>query len=173
MPHKNVSALVNAFSRIRDYERLKLVLAGWGTQKHLRSTWRAIHLYGVEDRVLVLQNVSDEELSRLYQTCSAFVLPSLQEGFGLPVLEALAHGAPVACSAASALPEVAGDAAVYFNPLKPEDISAKIRLLLENNQLTAELRRKGPQRARLFSWNNTAEKILKIAEFLLSKRKIT
>jgi glycosyltransferase involved in cell wall biosynthesis len=101
--------------------------------------------------------LDDATLDGLYRAATCFVLPSLAEGFGLPVLEAMLRGTPVSCSRTSALPEVAGDAAFYFDPEDTNEIAAALELLLDNEQLRAYLRKAGLERARRFSWEATAE----------------
>jgi glycosyltransferase involved in cell wall biosynthesis len=101
--------------------------------------------------------VSGEELEALYAEATCFVLPSLIEGFGLPVLEAMARGVPVACSDRPALPEVAGDAALLFDPTDQTAVTDAVRRLLTDVQLRRHLASRGLDRARLFSWRRTAE----------------
>ena len=107
-------------------------------------------------RVRFLGYVPDEALPGLYSGAQACVLPSWYEGFGLPVLEAMACGCPAAVSCAGALPEVAGEAGVLFDPASAEDIAHKLAGLLADADLRQELRQRGMQRAGLFSWERTA-----------------
>jgi glycosyltransferase involved in cell wall biosynthesis len=100
--------------------------------------------------------VSDAQLEALYARADVFVLPSLQEGFGLPVLEAMGRGVPVACSNSSSLPEVAGDAALLFDPREPAQIADAIRRILGDGALAARLRSAGLARAAEFTWQRTA-----------------
>jgi len=103
----------------------------------------------------------DEETVRsLHHLATLLVFPSLAEGFGLPVLEAMAAGLPVATSGTSALPEIAGEAALAFDPQDPEDIAAQIGRLLDDQGLRRSLAEKGRQRAGLFEWSTTAAKTL-------------
>ena len=101
--------------------------------------------------------VDDATLDGLYRAADCFVFPSLAEGFGLPVLEAMLRGAPVACSNATSLPEVAGDAALLFDPLDVDAIAESVRRILEDVELAARLRAAGPKRARRFSWERDCE----------------
>jgi glycosyltransferase involved in cell wall biosynthesis len=100
--------------------------------------------------------VSDQELHALYANAVAFVQASTYEGFGLPVLEAMVYGAPVICSTAASLPEVCGDAAVYFDPLSPAQIAEKIDLVVGDEDLRSRMKQMGKMRARNFDWDATA-----------------
>ncbi|MEO0080888.1 MAG: glycosyltransferase family 1 protein [candidate division WOR-3 bacterium] len=163
-PHKNLARLLTAFSRLKFPEVTRLVIVGWGTSQHIAATKAVIAKLGLTDRVVLLSDVPDQELSKLYRRCTLFVFPSLYEGFGLPVLEALAHGAPVVCSRAASIPEVAGSAALYFNPLSTRDIIQTIQTVIDNTQLADQLRRLGPNQANRFSWALTASKIYAIVK---------
>jgi glycosyltransferase involved in cell wall biosynthesis len=101
--------------------------------------------------------VSAEDLEGLYALAAAFVFPSLAEGFGLPVLEAMARGVPVACSDRPALPEVAGDAALLFDPTDQPAVTESVRRLIRDAGLRADLAARGLERAKQFSWRRTAE----------------
>jgi glycosyltransferase involved in cell wall biosynthesis len=103
--------------------------------------------------------VSREKLRDLYSGAEVFVYPSLYEGFGLPVLEAMSCGCPVVCSNASSLPEVAGDAAVLVNPLDIEDIAKGIRIAMNSR---VELRKKGLEQVKKFDWEKTARQTLAV-----------
>ena len=157
-PYKNLAALIRALPELEG-EGAVLVLPGSSTEHESELRGLAAEL-GVSHRVRFLDWVSEDELEALYRTATCFVLPSLVEGFGLPVLEAMARSVPVACSNRSALPEVAGDAALLFDPLDQEAVTSAIRRLLRDDKLRAELTRRGRERVRLFSWRQTAEKTL-------------
>lgn len=171
--HKNVPRLVTAFSRLQIPADIKLYLVGWGKDEHIVKTRRAVQACGAEGRVVLLDWLPDRELSLLYRNCLLFVFPSLYEGFGLPVLEALAHGAPVACSRTSSIPEIGGDAALYFNPLSVNDIAEKLQLLYDNAELARRLRESGPRQARRYSWEETAKRVYDIAVALDAKSTCT
>ena len=100
--------------------------------------------------------MSDEDLASLYRSACAVIVPSLYEGFGLPVLEAMRLGAPVICARTSSLPEVAGDAALYVSPTDERQLALAILQLVTNDTLRHSLRRAGLQQAERFSWNDTA-----------------
>ncbi len=163
-PYKNTARLVAAFARLRNYPELKLVLVGGDGKKQIDYITGAIRRHRLESKAIVLTDLNPARLSSLYRHCELFVLPSTYEGFGLPVLEAMLHGAPVACSYAASIPEVGGDAAVYFNPYSTADIAQKINYLLQQPELRKTLSKKGLKRASQFSWSKTAQTILTCAE---------
>ena len=117
---------------------------------------------GMEERVKHVQYVSEEDLLLLYNACGLFVYPSLYEGFGLPVIEAMACGAPVACSNTTSIPEVAGDAAEYFDPESVEEMAAAIQMVMGDPALREELSRAGMERAATFSWRKAAGETLAV-----------
>ena len=131
---------------------------------------RRLHSLGIEDRVVLMDGISELELSGLYTCCEMLVYPSLYEGFGLPVLEAMVHGAPVACSRTSSIPEVGGEAVLYFDPMDAGQIADCMHRLLTDQRVAAELRRLGPKRAALFSWDRAAREVLAFASTLLEHR---
>jgi glycosyltransferase involved in cell wall biosynthesis len=151
-PHKNAARLIEAFASVPD---AILVMPGYSTgyERELRDR---IDAAGLGDRVRLLDWVDDDILDGLYRAADCFVFPSRAEGFGLPVLEAMLRGAPVACSNAPSLPEVAGNAALYFDPLDVEAIAVSVRRILEDGELAERLRTAGYERARQFSWDETA-----------------
>jgi glycosyltransferase involved in cell wall biosynthesis len=142
-PHKNHGRLLEAFALLRkERAELRLVLTGSGLEQ-----------LPAGDGVEIRGHVSGDELVRLYGTASALVFPSLYEGFGLPPLEAMACGCPVAASDAGALPEVLGDAAAFFDPTEPEAIAAAAREVLADPSRFAD---RGLARAREFTWDECA-----------------
>ena len=150
-PHKNLLRLLDALATIPAERRPALVLPGYPTPHEAELRERSAEL-GLD--VAFPAWLPDADLEGLYALSSAFVFPSLCEGFGLPVLEAMARGVPVACSDRSSLPEVAGDAALLFDPLDPRAIAAAVeRLPLEADRLIAA----GYERVKAFSWDRTAE----------------
>lgn len=124
--------------------------------------WGTARRCGMEGRVIHLEYVTEEELLCLYNACGLFVYPSLYEGFGLPVVEAMACGAPVACARATSLPEVAGEAAAYFDPLDVEDMARVLASLLTDHEEQERLSRAGVERAAGFSWRRAAEQTLRV-----------
>jgi glycosyltransferase involved in cell wall biosynthesis len=153
--HKNLPALIGAFARLPAEDRPLLVLPGYPTahERDLRERARAL---GVEADVRFPAWISPAQLEGLWAIADAFVFPSLYEGFGLPVLEAMARGVPVACSDASSLPEVAGDAALLFDPRDEGAIAHALERLLSDRALADRLRALGLERAREFTWERTA-----------------
>ena len=160
-PHKNLRRLLQAFAGLA--EGPFLVLPGYPTPFEGELAAEVSRL-GLAGRVRLLGWVSEEDLEALYLAARCFVFPSLAEGFGLPVLEAMERGVPVACSRASSLPEVAGDAARYFDPLDVEDLRRAIAELLEDESLRARLAAAGRDRARLFSWERAAAETVAVYE---------
>jgi len=163
-PRKNQIGLIRAFAallRTLPGLDLHLVLAG----KH---TWfasrvrRAAERSGAAERIHFTDFVSDEDLLHLYNACELFVFPSYYEGFGLPLLEAMACGAAVACSCTSALPEVADAAALLFDPASTGEMVRVMRELLLDGELRARMARLGQQRAAQFSWRRSAERTLEV-----------
>lgn len=166
-PHKNLARLIEAVASIPAQRRPQLVIPGYPTpyEDDLRDL--AVRL-GVRDDTTLLGWIEPEELEGLYSEAACLVCPSLHEGFGLPVLEAMSRGLPVACSARGALAEVAGDAALVFDPLSPPAIAGAIERLLDSPDERARLRALGYERAQGFSWQSTAAGTLAVYERLLA-----
>jgi glycosyltransferase involved in cell wall biosynthesis len=151
-PYKNLQSLVRALPELDDDVVLVLPGAPTAYERELRGLAEGL---GVGARVRCPGWLSEHELDGMYTLSSAFVLPSLIEGFGLPVLEAMARGVPVACSNVAALGEVAGDAALLFDPERQHDVTMAVRRLLEDRTFAAELATRGKARAQQFSWERT------------------
>ncbi|MFQ5672428.1 MAG: glycosyltransferase family 4 protein [Nitrospinales bacterium] len=160
---KNYPALLQAFRQVRaGHPSLTLVLAGgdgWGADE-VRKIIRDLDL---DSCVYLPGYVEPDDLACLYAGARAFVFPSRYEGFGLPLLEAFSAGVPAAVADCAALPEVAGDAALLFDPDRPEDIADKIRHALEDG---GPLKEKGLARMRQFTWDNTARQTLHVYQTL-------
>jgi glycosyltransferase involved in cell wall biosynthesis len=154
-PHKNLRALLDALAEMPREQRPMLVLPGYATE-HEAELREHARTRGVQEDVRFPSWVSAQELEGLWALARAFVYPSLYEGFGLPVLEAMARGVPVACSRASSLPEVAGEAALMFDPHSPAQIASAVGRLLSDATLCEELRERGLARAGEFTWQRTA-----------------
>ena len=167
---KNLVRLVEAFRLLRERRHIphRLVLAG--KRGHgWEEIQAAIERGGIRGFVDVPGYVSSKELARLYRSADLFVFPSLYEGFGLPVLEAMACGTPVACSNAASLPEVGGDAVEYFDPCNVEEMAAAIERVLDSPSLQAEMREKGLRQAAKFTWEECARKHLEVYRRVLAK----
>ncbi|MGK2937988.1 MAG: glycosyltransferase family 4 protein [Solirubrobacteraceae bacterium] len=162
-PHRNLERLVAAFATIRaDVPDAVLVLPGPANAEGEAAVRAAAARAGVSDAVVIPGFIEAADLEGLYAAAAAFVLPSLVEGFGLPVLEAMARGVPVACSRDSAPGEVAGDAAVTFDPTSVDEIAAAIGVVLGDHVVRARLIAAGPQRAAQFTWERCAAETLAV-----------
>lgn len=162
-PRKNISRLIEAFAEVlkSEKEELQLVVIGkkgWLFEEILHTPSK-LH---IEDKVKFLDFVPDEDLAIFYKHAACFVLPSLYEGFGLPVLEAMKYGCPVITSKVSSLPEAGGDAAMYVDPESTEDIASKIKRVLGSEKLREEMIAKGKKQVAKFNWEKTAKETLKI-----------
>ena len=166
-PHKNLATLIAALARIAPARRPVLVIPGYPTWYEGELRERAA-LAGIEADVRLPGWTTGPELEGLWNVAAAFVFPSLYEGFGLPVLEAMARGVPVAASDASSLPEVAGDAALLFDPRSEEQIAAAIERLLTDPSEADRLRARGLARAAEFTWQRTARLTLESYERAMS-----
>lgn len=158
-PHKNLPRLIRAYGR-KAYD-FRLTLAGL-RGFHADAIGRLIEELGLRDSVQITGWVPRDELYSLYERARAFVYPSLFEGFGMPVLEALAAGIPVACSDIPPLREVAGDAALFFNPMDEDEIASALERIVNDVPLRETLAKAGPERARPFTWDRCAELTLQV-----------
>jgi glycosyltransferase involved in cell wall biosynthesis len=163
-PRKNQIGLIHAFEAlIKSHPHLTHHLAIVG-----QKTWYADHVVKaaknstVGDRIHFTEFVTDDELLQLYNACELFVFPSFYEGFGLPILEAMACARAVACSNSSAMPEVANAAALLFDPQSTEQMTRAIRDIVLDAELRGRMERLGHHRASLFTWERTARKTLDI-----------
>lgn len=173
-PQKNIPRLVEAFAVLRGeleshplYSDLRLIIIGDEISRH-PAVRRTVIQTRMEQAVRFLGFVPFATLRVFYAAASAFVFPSLYEGFGLPPLEAMACGTPVVTSNVSSLPEVVGDAALQVNPENVFDIARGIREVLLDEELRAELIRKGFQQIRKFSWERTAREVLEVYREILN-----
>lgn len=157
-PHKNVEGLIRVFGELREkYPHLQLVLAGYD-----HYFWQRIKNENQHEGIIYTGYVDDEELVTLYKNASCFVIPSFEEGFGIPLLEAMACSCPVVSSNAGALPEIGENACLYFDPHDVEDCIDKIDKVLNSEQLRNELIKKGQKRVKLFSWERLAKQTLEV-----------
>jgi len=158
-PHKNLPRLIRAYgSTPRDFRLILAGLRGF----HAEAIERLIDEMGLRDSVQITGWVPRQELYSFYEHARAFVYPSVFEGFGMPVLEALAAGIPVACSDIPPLREVAGDAALYFNPLDEDEIASAIESVMSDASLQERLAQAGRERAREFTWEKSAGQTLAV-----------
>ncbi|AEB99026.1 glycosyl transferase group 1 [Selenomonas sputigena ATCC 35185] len=155
--YKNFMGLAQAFAGSQYKNDVQLVCFGGG--EFTKSERESLIRMGIWERTVYCSG-GDDVLSNLYQFASAFVYPSIYEGFGLPLLEAMHHGTLVLTGATSSIPEVAGDAAEYFNPNEPESIREVMDRLLSDSDRRQELRARGRAREKMFSWQRCAEETL-------------
>jgi len=167
-PHKNISTLLQAFMLLRQRHdiRQKLLIVGDDARWKSLLVEQCARL-GIHDATTFVPYVSQELLPKVYAGADLLAMPSTIEGFGLPVLEAMACGTPVVCSRAASLPEVAGDAVEYFDPSSGEDMAAAIERVLNCPGRQEGLRRRGLERARQFTWEESTRKHIDVYRGLL------
>jgi glycosyltransferase involved in cell wall biosynthesis len=171
-PHKNLHRLLQAVAKLpREAESpWRLVVVGDYQNDSFLGCHSTLAKLAIElnlmDRVVFTGFVPDNDLVLFYHAATMLVLPSIGEGFGLPVVEAMASGLPVVVSTGGSLPEIAGSACVLFDPLSVEQMAAAIRRTLQDKQLREELRRAGLKRAKLYSWNVAAHRMIDTLEEL-------
>jgi glycosyltransferase involved in cell wall biosynthesis len=162
---KNIARLVRAFERMPSGWRLALAGAsdGYGAAEELQSVESSLRRTDID----VLGYVTDAQRDELYQRASIFAFPSLDEGFGMPILDAMANGVPVVTSRASAMPEVAGDAALLVNPFDEEELGDAMCRLASEDGLREELIRRGIERAGQFTWERAVQRTWHVYQTLL------
>jgi glycosyltransferase involved in cell wall biosynthesis len=169
-PYKNTSTVIRAFESIHDdLKNTNLIIIG-RESSFTPAIIDAIKSTHLQHKVAYLGNVSDAEMVSLMQYSMGLVFPSLYEGFGLPVVEAMACGTPVITSTRGALSEVAGDAAIIVDPTRPEDIARAMKDIATNSSLRYSLVEKGLARASYYRWDNVAIKILEVYEELSDRK---
>jgi len=159
---KNLNRLIQALSIIRKHYDVNLVLAGPTTKEDTRSLQETARHYGVQDFVHITGVLREEQLAKILRYARLLVQPSLYEGFGMTPLEGMAAGVPVAVSRCSSLPEVCGDAAIYFDPLDVADMANAIETLLSNDGVRRRCIQKGLGQVKKFDWNITAAKYVQM-----------
>ena len=162
-PRKNIARLIEAFAKVKSEKPLELVIIGrrgWQFEEILAAPEK----FGVSNRVKFLEGINDEELNVFYKHALCYILPSLYEGFGLPVVEAMQRGCPVITSNISSLPEAGGDAALYVDPTDADDIAEKISLLVGDKKMREDMVEKGKQQIKKFSWEKAAKETMEVLE---------
>jgi glycosyltransferase involved in cell wall biosynthesis len=156
-PHKNLHALLAAYASLfrERQQQCSLVFVG-SDAAGTHAIRAAAESLGISP--LFIENAANPEVVQLYRAAELSVLPSFEEGFGLPILESMACGTPVLCSTAAALPEVAGDAALFFDPNRPDELAAQIDRVLGSSDLQLKMRQDGLARAAAFSWREMARR---------------
>lgn len=168
LPHKNIDRLIKSFEKIKDSQtELLLVLPGKVSGVFLQDLNHWVDTSPHKKSIIIPGFISDEELKWLYENALAYTLPSLSEGFGLPGLEAMAHGCPVVSSNATCLPEVYGEAAAYFDPTDVVDMSHVITKVISDNGLRKSLITKGYGQIKKYSWRTMAKETLDIYQEVL------
>ncbi len=169
LPHKNITGLVRAYKILRDsFARSeKLIIAGT-PDSDTKMIIKLAGESGYKDDIIFIDYIKTEDLNAFYSAAELFVFPSLQEGFGLPIIEAMASGVPVITSSLTSMPEIAGDAALLVNPHNPQEIAEKMNEVLSDMVLKEKLIQAGIARAELFSWKITSEETKEIYIKLLS-----
>lgn len=160
--HKNIKGLIEAFNILKSKGSDHRLVCVGSKGSVTKEIMQLIEKFGLKERVIFTGYVKDEDLPYIYNLASVFAFPSLYEGFGLPILEAMACGVPVVASNVASIPEVAGDAALLFDPRDPQDIAAKIDKIIRDAELRGSLIGKGLGRVKKFTWENTARKTLEV-----------
>ncbi len=162
-PHKNLIRLVEAFFRLKSEEkRHQLVIVGVKHNRYFRRLEELVKCFELEEDVIFTGWVPEEVKEALYAGARLLVFPSLLEGFGLPVLEAMKRGLPVACSNVPSLKEAAGEGTFFFDPYSADEIARSIRECLSNEELREQLIEKGRAHAARFTWEETARRTLEL-----------
>jgi len=165
-PHKNVERLIHAFAQLSD-SSYELWLVGPCDGRYTPRLQRQVQALGLYDRVKFLDYLPYSQLPDVIRGAIALVFPSLWEGFGLPVLEAMGCGTPVITSNCSSLPEVAGDAAILIDPRNVNEIADAMSQVARNSQLRSQLREQGLKRASQFSWEKTGQATVEVLKQFL------
>ena len=164
-PQKNIIRLLETFQRVSMLEDVVLVMAGPINWYYYIVRKKAEEL-NLSDKIVFAGFVKDDEMAALYSGASVFYFPSLYEGFGMPVLEAMACGTPVVTSPSCSIPEVAGDAAIFADPSSPKEMADAIGRCMNDQALRDGLISKGRKRSEFFSWDKTAAKTLEVYQGL-------
>jgi glycosyltransferase involved in cell wall biosynthesis len=164
-PRKNLPLLLSAFAKIKDKFGIKLIVVG-------KLGWKYENIFNTASQLKIKNDfiftgfVEDNDLPAIYNLAKVFVYPSYYEGFGLPVLEAMACGCPVITSSTSSLSEIVGNAAILINPTNIKDITEVILKIVSNKKLKLELIKQGLKQVKKFNWQNCAKKTLNVYQSL-------
>ncbi len=169
-PRKNIVGLIQAYKElIRDLKsNYSLVIVG-GKGWAYKDIFKTVGDLKIKDRIVFTGYVPDEDLPAIYNLGDVFVYPSFYEGFGMPVVEAMACGVPVITSNLSSLPEVGGDAVLYVSPGQTEEIAHTIKSILTDEKLRVSLKEKGLIRSKSFTWENAARQVLKVFDTVMNE----
>lgn len=168
--HKNYCRMIDGFARLCEQGESDLdyvIVGGVSSPHELQRIRSTIVSRGLQHRVRLLGEIPHTELSRIYANAALYVLPALRETFGLTLLEAMASGVPIAASQASAIPEIAGDSALYFDPYDAEDIMSVVGRALQNTREREDLIRAGKERVARFTWHEAARRYVEVFEEVL------
>lgn len=169
LPHKNLPRLLDAFALLRRRRPCRLVIRGEGRPAYARHLRERVECLGLRDAVTFTGYAGEDALRRLYSDAVCLILPSLGEGFGLPVLEAMACGTPVISASASSLPEVTGDAALMIDPYDALGLADAMYRALTDRALREDLRARGLRRVLAFTWMRTALEVSRILDVALGR----
>lgn len=158
--HKNFARMIAAFLRMEGHDEVELRIIGDSNRVFSGS----LHDVGGSRRIRMLGRLTDEELVEAYQGATAFVFPSLYEGFGIPPLEAQACGCPVIAARAASIPEVLGDSALYFDPMKVQDIAQSMQRILNDEALRQDLRQRGKANVARYCWHSSARQVSRLID---------
>ncbi|MDZ4743856.1 MAG: glycosyltransferase family 1 protein [Verrucomicrobiota bacterium] len=170
-PHKNLPALIEALALFSQSGcQYRLVIIGKSFKGQMQLLEELIRSRGLSEQVMILSGLNDQRLLEFYSHATALIHPSLSEGFGFTPLEAMACGTPALISRAGSLPEVCGDAALYFDPLKPEEIAARMKQIVLEKNLRQEMIERGKARAKEFTWEKCVDGIIELYKEAASKK---
>lgn len=169
-PHKNIPVLLKAYAQLPEVLRQEyILLLGSPKDEGFPVVYQHVKDLGLQAQVVFLDGIKEQDISYFYNAASVFVFPSLYEGFGLPVLEAMAAGAPVITSNVSSLPEVAGDAALLVDPADASALAAALKTVLQDSELRTRLIQKGRERSKNFSVERMGEQIVKVLNMTVGR----
>ncbi len=161
-PRKNIETLIDAFSKfIQTNKDFKLVIVGKKGWLY-KNIFEKVKIMKMQDKIIFTDHITEDELIWYYKNAFCLALPSLYEGFGIPILEAMSYDCPTVVSMTSSLPEIGGDASLYFDPTNSDDLLDKLQSLKKNKKIRQELVTKGRQRIKDFSWEKCAEQTLQV-----------